>query len=74
MTSPLSLDVGYFFGEFQCLPVDDCLAVSCDSGALAKGSPDSVLALKGLTTHVQLPVDGFIFPYIEKTLKKSINS
>ena len=27
-----------FFGEFQCLPVDDCSAVSCDSGALARGS------------------------------------
>ena len=23
-----------FFGEFQCLPVDDCSAVSCDCGAL----------------------------------------
>ena len=29
---------GIFFGEFQCLPVDDCSAVSCDSGALASGS------------------------------------
>ena len=29
---------GIFFGEFQCLPVDDCLAASCDSGVLAKGS------------------------------------
>ena len=36
--SPLSLDVGYLFGEFQCLPVDDCSAVSCDSGALARGN------------------------------------
>ena len=27
-----------FFGEFQCLPVDDCSAVNCDSGALARGS------------------------------------
>ena len=25
-------------GEFQCLPVDDCSAVSCDSGALAGGN------------------------------------
>ena len=38
MASPLSLDVGYFFVEFQCLPVDDCPAVSCDSGVLARGS------------------------------------
>ena len=29
---------GISFGEFQCLPVDDCSAVSCDSGALARGS------------------------------------
>ena len=29
---------GIFFGEFQCLPVDDCSAVSCDSSALARGS------------------------------------
>ena len=28
---------GIFFGEFQCLPVDDCSAVSCDSGARARG-------------------------------------
>ena len=26
-----------FSGEFQRLPVDDCSAVSCDSGALARG-------------------------------------
>ena len=29
---------GISFGEFQCLPVDDCSAVSCDSGDLARGS------------------------------------
>ena len=29
---------GIFFGEFQCLPVNDCSAVSCDSGVLARGS------------------------------------
>ena len=29
---------GIFFGEFQCLPLDDCSAVSCDSGALVRGS------------------------------------
>ena len=29
---------GIFFGEFQRLPVDDCSAVSCDSGALASRS------------------------------------
>ena len=30
--------LGIFFGEFQCLPLDDSSAVSCDSGALARGS------------------------------------
>ena len=29
---------GIFFDEFQCLPVDDCPAVSCDSGVLTRGS------------------------------------
>ena len=29
---------GIFFGEFQCLPVDDCSAVSCDSSVLKRGS------------------------------------
>ena len=38
MVSPLSLNVGIFFGEFQCLPVDDFSAVSCDFGALARES------------------------------------
>ena len=29
---------GIFFFEFQCLPVDDCSAVSCDYGALTRES------------------------------------
>ena len=29
---------GMFFGEFQCSPVNDCSAVSCDSGVLERGS------------------------------------
>ena len=29
---------GVSVGEFQCLPVDDCPAASCDSGVLARGS------------------------------------
>ena len=29
---------GIFFGELQCFPVDDCSAVSCDSGILERGS------------------------------------
>ena len=27
---------GIFFGEFQCFPLDDCSAASCDPGALAR--------------------------------------
>ena len=29
---------GIFIGEFQCLPVDDCSAVSYDSGVLERGN------------------------------------
>ena len=29
---------GIFFGEFQCLPVNNCSAVSCHSGVLTRGS------------------------------------
>ena len=29
---------GIFFGEFQGLSVNDCSAVSCDSGVLTRGS------------------------------------
>ena len=34
---------GIFFGEFQCLPVDDCSAASCDSGVLVRGSQSTSL-------------------------------
>ena len=36
---------GVFFGEFQCLPVDDCSAVSCDSGTLTRGSEEYYILL-----------------------------
>ena len=29
---------GIFSGEFQCLPVNDCSAVNCDSSVLERGS------------------------------------
>ena len=32
---------GIFFGEFQCLAVNDCPAASCDCGVLARGSESS---------------------------------
>ena len=35
---------GIFFGEFQCLPVDDCSAVGCDSDALTEVSEEGVRA------------------------------
>ena len=48
---------GSFFGEFQCLPVDDCSAVSSDSGALARGSAGEInfkdkQKLKDFTTNL----------------------
>ena len=38
---------GIFFGEFQCLLVNDSSAVSCDSGALTRGSEPPVLISLG---------------------------
>ena len=38
---------GIFFGEFQCLPVDDCSAVNCDSSPL-KREWEHVLLLRYL--------------------------
>ena len=29
---------GIFLGEFQCLPIDDCPAASCNSGVVTRGS------------------------------------
>ena len=45
---------GISFGEFQCLPVDDCSAVSCDSSALASGSEHTSLysAILNPSPHV----------------------
>ena len=45
MASSLSLNWGILFGEFQCLPVNDCSAVNCDSGALSRGSEYLVLII-----------------------------
>ena len=55
MASPLSLDVGYFFGAFQCLPIDDCLATSCDSGVLARGS-ESTSFYSAILVPLLMPV------------------
>ena len=52
MASPLSLDVGYLFGEFQCLPVDDCPAASFDSGALARESESTSFYLPSWGDHL----------------------
>ena len=43
---------GIFFGEFQCLPVYDRPAASCDPGVLTRGSEStsfySAILLQGL--------------------------
>ena len=48
---------GIFFGEFQCLPVSDCPAASCDSGVLARGSESTSLYSAIL---VQSPCHNFL--------------
>ena len=49
---------GFFFGKFQCLPVDDYSAVSCDSGVLASGSDNtsfySAILVCGVTVFLKL--------------------
>ena len=58
---------GIFFGEFQCLPVNDCSTVSCDSGVLARGSEStpfySAILVQGLNC---------ILLYQADTLSRSI--
>ena len=44
-----------FFGEFQCLPVDDCPAASCDSGVLARGG-ESTSFYSAILVPLPLPV------------------
>ena len=46
---------GIFFGEFQCLPVNDCSAISCDFGVLVR-EWEHVLLL----CHLE-PISGILF-------------
>ena len=46
---------GIFFGKFQCLPVNDCPAASCDSGVLARGS-ESTSFYSAILVPLQLQV------------------
>ena len=54
---------GTFFAEFQCFPVIDCSAVSCDSSALARGSERTSFYS---TILIQSSLEGLllIFSYI----------
>ena len=60
LASPLSFDMGYLFGEFQCIPVDDCSAISCDSSALTRESEHtsfySAILNQFPTSRVFIPV------------------
>ena len=47
-----------FFGGFHCLPVDDCPAVSCDSGVLARGRESASFYFAILVPN---PLRGFFF-------------
>ena len=52
--------LGIFFGEFQCPPVDDCPAASCDLGALA-GESEHVLLLCHLGSNPSIFSSVFLF-------------
>ena len=58
---------GIFFGEFQCLPVDDCPAASCDSGVLIRGSEStsfySAILVQPLPYGLNFVFCKEIFPY-----------
>ena len=51
---------GIFFGEFQCLPVNDCSAVSCDSGALPRGS-ERLSFYSAILNQSHLPISLFSY-------------
>ena len=55
---------GIVFGEFQCLPVDDCPAASCDSGVPARGSESMSFYSAMLVPppkHISFQIRAFIF-------------
>ena len=52
---------GIFFGEFQCLPVDDCSAVSCDSGVLTRGSESTSFYSAILNQSCFLMIDSWLW-------------
>ena len=56
---------GIFFGEFQCLPVNDCSAVTCDFSALARGSKRTSFYFAILN---QCPVTVFYFSSSNKCM------
>ena len=49
---------GIIFGEFQCLPADDCPATSCDSGVLTRDSEST-----SFYSIILVPPPQFIFVY-----------
>ena len=70
---------GIFFGDFQCLPVDDCSAVSCDSGALSRGSEHTSFysAVLNQPPHLLLYLfhsPSFPSSFLTQNLAKSRNS
>ena len=70
---------GIFFGEFQCLLVNDCPAASCDSGVLARGSDSTsfysailVPILKQFGTSLfQIP-EFFLIAYVSLSRKSHL--
>ena len=54
-----------FFGVFQCLPVNDCPADSCDSGVLTRGSEST-----SFYSAILVPPSGIIFLKAEITYRQ----
>ena len=55
------------FGEFQCLPVYDCSVVSCDSGALTRGSGHTSF-YSAILNHSSLILSLFFLMSLAKAL------
>ena len=52
---------GIFFGEFQCLPVNDCPAASCDYSVLARGSESTSFYSAILVPSLPCCFDYYLF-------------
>ena len=54
---------GILLGEFQCPPLDDCPAASCDSGVLARGSGST-----SFYSAILVPISCLVLIYCKQSL------